>query len=406
MPWISKSHKASVSPETSIEQNAKESQQAALEDTNIACVYAAEAGISLPPVAVNAVVSFRDAFSDSGSKVDASTEAAFWIGAGEIAAAISPVKMEALRARNAYRLDPDKSDIGRVVRNYRRLIWFTLYVTIGVHAFQVAIDGSLGRARDAAARFDAARLAVRSITLDVSPQDLVAQGLEFSKATATENSDPIDQLRIQRQLLCVAVQDWITEADQLARLVPQGDPWYVRSASFAITKIVGTDNRSIEDPVLPEREDKVVLERYKCGANSKPIFGDISIKDELSFTRLVGLGSGEGWSLVRSSKNLHAQLTKFMLPFLYGLLGAMASIVRSVSRDVSNVTFVPTSRVFYALRLPLGALTGATVGLLFAPSTLASLEGLTSLGVAFGLGYGVEVFFAAVDGLVGRLVRP
>jgi len=104
------------------------------------------------------------------------------------------------------------------------------------------------------------------------------------------------------------------------------------------------------------------------------------------------------------TKEVRAVLSKSVLPFAYGLLGAIASVVRSLSVSVNDVTYVPSYRLLYWLRVPLGALAGATVGLLFEAQSLATVTGLTTLGLAFGVGYAVEVFFAALDGLIERLV--
>ena len=45
------------------------------------------------------------------------------------------------------------------------------------------------------------------------------------------------------------------------------------------------------------------------------------------------------------------------------------------------------------------------MGLIVAPETLNTALGLTMLGVAFGFGYSVDVFFALLDGLIGRLTQ-
>jgi len=415
-------------PEDRVLQAFHTQQNATLEDANIACLYAAEAGIALPTDAVEALIAFRRAFAEDSRQIAAEVEGAFWIAAAEIAAAVRPVKMEALRQRYAYRLRANRSDIGWVVRWYRRMIWVVLLVTILVHAFQVSLDGGLERARDAALRFDAARQVMRDVNLAPIPQP-------SSAASATEPSTDkpgfsqvadkvvtvqdtggdaiLHKIEVTRLLMCAAARDWITEANRLARLVPQGDPWHTRIAT-ALTGALRQEAHgapmapdaapSAQEP-LPERDGEYVRNSYHCDQNGKPERVE-RLSAELVFGRLAGLGSSQAWEIVRAAESLRAQLTNFALPFLYGLLGAMASIVRSVSRDVGDVTFNSTSRVFYTLRLPLGALAGATVGLLFDPQTLASLKGFTSLGVAFGFGYGVEVFFAAIDGLVTRLIRP
>jgi hypothetical protein len=96
---------------------------------------------------------------------------------------------------------------------------------------------------------------------------------------------------------------------------------------------------------------------------------------------------------------------QFILPLLYGALGAVTSIIRELSISIRQIRYSRAFVVEYGLKIPLGALAGATVGLLIAPETLNTASGLTILGIAFGFGYSVDVFFTLLDGLIGRLTQ-
>jgi hypothetical protein len=100
------------------------------------------------------------------------------------------------------------------------------------------------------------------------------------------------------------------------------------------------------------------------------------------------------------SKSLPAILSQYLLPLLYDLLGSLTYILRTLSKEIQDVTFTQGSATRYSLRWPLGMLAGVTIGLLFDPTQFAGLAAITPLGVAFLAGYGVELFFTGLDWLV------
>jgi hypothetical protein len=101
-----------------------------------------------------------------------------------------------------------------------------------------------------------------------------------------------------------------------------------------------------------------------------------------------------------NSKSTLAILSQYVLPLLYGLLGALAYILRTLSREIQNVTFTRGSEIRYSLRWPLGMLGGVTVGLFFDPTNLTGFSAITPLGLAFLAGYGVELLFTGLDRMV------
>jgi hypothetical protein len=101
-----------------------------------------------------------------------------------------------------------------------------------------------------------------------------------------------------------------------------------------------------------------------------------------------------------NSKSALAIFSQYVLPLLYGLLGALAYILRTLSREIQNVTFTRGSEIRYSLRWPLGMLGGVTVGLFFDPADLSGLAAITPLGLAFLAGYGVELLFTGLDRMV------
>jgi hypothetical protein len=94
-------------------------------------------------------------------------------------------------------------------------------------------------------------------------------------------------------------------------------------------------------------------------------------------------------------------LSGYLLPMLYGLLGACAFVLRKLSDEIDKLTYAHDARVRYSLRLNIGMLTGLAVGWFIKPGAGdAALVSLSPLALAFIAGYGSDLFFTALDKIV------
>lgn len=94
-------------------------------------------------------------------------------------------------------------------------------------------------------------------------------------------------------------------------------------------------------------------------------------------------------------------LSGYLLPMLYGLLGACAFVLRKLSDEIDKLTFANDARVRYSLRLNIGLLAGLAVGWFIKPGAGdATLVSLSPLALAFIAGYGSDLFFVALDRIV------
>lgn len=108
-----------------------------------------------------------------------------------------------------------------------------------------------------------------------------------------------------------------------------------------------------------------------------------------------------GWGLGISAQFVLNILQTYLLPLLYGWVGAMAYVMRSLITSVQNRTFRREHEVEYNLRTYLGLLSGLAIGWFIGSSV--SQEGVTSLApaaVSFLAGYSVEILFSIMDRLV------
>jgi hypothetical protein len=93
-------------------------------------------------------------------------------------------------------------------------------------------------------------------------------------------------------------------------------------------------------------------------------------------------------------------LQSYLLPLLYGLLGASTSVLRSLSRQIEHVIFSEEAGIQHLLRISLGALAGIMVGwfsFLLPNDSLGIVGSISPLAIAFLVGYNIELFFSLMD---------
>lgn len=139
-----------------------------------------------------------------------------------------------------------------------------------------------------------------------------------------------------------------------------------------------------------------------------------AIKHNLSRLLLwFGSFSETGLAVERNEESgriLTQLLINSILPFLYGVLGAGAAVVRNLWAKTRESLLSPRDYTLALGQLALGAITGACIGLFVNPtavagagdSTLGSLT-LTASALSFVAGFGVEGAFLALESLVRRV---
>ena len=104
----------------------------------------------------------------------------------------------------------------------------------------------------------------------------------------------------------------------------------------------------------------------------------------------------------------------YALPVIFGLLGSVIFVILDFYNKMRTSTLHPRDTMLSWIRLVLGMVTGACVGLFFSASgptmagpgaTLAQGLSLSASGIAFLAGFGVEGVFSMLEGLV-RQVFP
>ena len=91
-----------------------------------------------------------------------------------------------------------------------------------------------------------------------------------------------------------------------------------------------------------------------------------------------------------------------ILPVLYALLGTCAFLLRNFEEKLNTRTYVPSSAD--SARFIVAAIGGAVVGL-FNNFTITDKASIPPLGIAFLVGYAVDVFFELLNGIIKSFNR-
>ncbi len=97
-------------------------------------------------------------------------------------------------------------------------------------------------------------------------------------------------------------------------------------------------------------------------------------------------------------------LQSYLLPLLYGILGAGTSVLRFLSTQIEMVTYSDEAGIKHLLRISLGALAGIMVGwfsFLLPSESTNFLGSVSPLAIAFLVGYNIELFFSLMDAAIG-----
>ena len=125
-------------------------------------------------------------------------------------------------------------------------------------------------------------------------------------------------------------------------------------------------------------------------------------------------GDIQPWTLEGGAAVLLGTLSGYALPVLYAFLGAGVAAVRNYYSRMAASLLVPRDLVLSWVRISLGLVTGALIGLIASPGStsgtgtngLATGVVLSGAALAFLAGYGVEQVFSFFDEMLVRIFRP
>lgn len=104
-------------------------------------------------------------------------------------------------------------------------------------------------------------------------------------------------------------------------------------------------------------------------------------------------------ALVQQAEFAIQILQNFILPLLYGCLGAALFVLRSLAADVREYTFDMERKIGYSLRIYMGTLCGLVIGWLV-PDAKVHEAGMTQYALSILGGYSVDIVFGLMDKII------
>ncbi len=101
-----------------------------------------------------------------------------------------------------------------------------------------------------------------------------------------------------------------------------------------------------------------------------------------------------------NAKILRVARQDYVLPVLFGLLGTIAFLLRSLAADIRDGKLTVTALVGSSIRIPLGMLAGLALGWVLGSPLDGSFRQITPWALAFVAGYSVELLFSAMDRMI------
>jgi hypothetical protein len=115
---------------------------------------------------------------------------------------------------------------------------------------------------------------------------------------------------------------------------------------------------------------------------------------------------GDTDAIVVKSRQVLAVLQGYLLPLLYGWIGATAYVVRSLAREARERLYRRENDTAYTLRIFLGSLAGLAIGWFLKPEDVSGFNAISPFALAFAAGYSVDLLFTLLDKIVNAFSAP
>ncbi|WP_448520367.1 hypothetical protein [Rhodoflexus sp.] len=331
----------------------------AIEDVMLILSYAAERGIEVPPEVTQQLIQAK--YLNKSGEWTPEAEAQFWNGYNAISQIIRPVTTDSLRAATdtlqpsyfLFRLLGVKvyrsaSQAQNAVRRYTwmGLFWVVLMLVIQIYSL---IGNTLMN------NISAINQKMELIEDDIAKLNMLSG--ENVILQITQNTTKLDELSSDLQSSVELLSNWLTPINALILR----DKYYKKE-------------------MLKEEKIKTLTEPERISLMKK-------VQQVAQYPLLIA--------------------SLYILPLLYGLLGAFAFVLRKLTEDTRQMVYTKESDLKYVLRIHLGAMAGLAVGLFFVPedTSITLPISLSPLAVAFLTGYSVEFFFSALDRIINMVSK-
>lgn len=348
----------------------------ALKNAELVLFYITETGINVNQQDVEVITKSKQALEKDLWNVDLEVE--FWIAYKNLTASIAPINIDSLRAfREGYIKKPNFFQrLFRKKRNatlsYRTVRFYSIFtiVTLIIMLF-LHIYFSIGTIR--LNRIQASNERLSSLEKQLNEMDLIISG----GSTNISVQQKYDKL--QNELFEVN-----SEKETNIKLLSK---WLEN-----IQKVIGTYSSSVSNKTATQPED--------VGSNQTSVPGP-PVAPEKQLNNNI--------EIIQEAQNFILIIGFYILPLLYGLLGALTYVLRDLSVQTKKMLYSKDSNINHILRIVLGSIAGFAVGVFWGEmkqqEKFIIIQSLGPLLVAYLSGLTVEYVFSAIETWIGSLLQ-
>ncbi len=265
-----------------------------------------------------------------------------------------------------------------------------------------------------ASQLDPARVAALKaeaglIRADISERDIVQQELDGEVRKLNERNAPLERLLTKWHERAMD----ICGTSYLRYLCPVDNP---KAATERETTALKEDIARLKaDLKQAEREPPAddPAANLASYATASSLGGEFRrthpsrIRFELASLEreLAAMDADRFRSIAAEVRIIIANIGTYIISMVMGLLGALTFILRTLSQQLREHTYIPTSASVSIVRICLGAIAGV-FGSLLLPTSDPSLKSLSPLFIPFVFGYGIEILFSLLDKVVRNFAQP
>ena len=324
------------------------------DDAVLLLEFAAESGIDIGDDIRSDIL--KASFAANGS-MDEQTATRFLSSVTKLAAKVSPVTAESLRACQ-----------GKTGRFY---FYWALCLGLPTVLFSIAAFVSSGLSDN--------------IRQDVSTANVLAVKLTEELEPPATNPPALERGLVRPLPAGVVVNDVLQDLQTFAGAIRAIDRRTLQLNRFLLTKWT--------DELGTNRENREL--NLQMLNTNLPAESEFRIRMYQN-VRYRAQNASESVSL------WYGAVAKYILPLLYALLGACAYLARRLEREVNAHTFVGDDR--HRIHFVIAGIGGLVVGL-FTNSSTTQGASLPPLALAFLVGYAVNVFFRFLESLTEAIYR-
>ncbi|WP_089940649.1 hypothetical protein [Candidatus Entotheonella palauensis] len=355
-------------------------------------------------------------------------ETRFWSAYQKLAKLIQPVSISSIKATNETVREQEKEEGHKIsramaaVRRYQRLSVVALVSLLVVQFYFLfgqtiitGVDENEKKFRENAVEEVGLKSDLEAIEADL------ANGQGDRRNEKTQIVRKLADLEAQQEQLTIEIEakyellrfwDLYKFLYKVFGLL-ESQPTHVARAGVASAQTASPDNpvdtSSTTDQTSPGNEEDNPLQTLLQEGSGEglseikpnPQADLLTASDNLSSDAGSTVDIRERYRMLQAGRFTLEALSSFVLPLLYGLLGACAYVLRTLTVEIRTYTYRHQSDVRFRLRLYLGVLAGFAVAWFVNTDTAPTLaESITPLALAFLAGYSVELVFAAMDALI------